>query len=357
MTEADLPKSEEVAEEDFGLKQSRELAATMDHWLVLFDAELLHAGLPPSQRPLQALLMLFREGAVEVRSGDDPIEGMERPTEHLEKLWFRILYDAVEYWYRERYGAHAMSAGGTAPLTGAVMIHGAPFVLSVPANRSKVETVGETCWMYFEESLGEGEDATSWIVNGPDLSKLDETTRSGVAAEAAHAANVLRCVEFRRMTFNSEGDHEVRKLVQSTLTYLGQAAERMASFRSPQIGPAWFDLQMANEAALKAVIRVRSGTQPKIHPLSDLLERAGKHGVSFDASRVCGWPSFNEISDWRYGQGNPRGIADLYSAYRLTLDIVEASMKQITPGMKPGFGVLIKYAPWKTKDATGRFRE
>ena len=248
MTKADMPKSADEAEEDFGLKQSRQLAETMDQWLDLFDAELLGAGRPPSQRPLQALLMLFHAGAVEVRSGDDSIEGMERPTGHIDKIWFRILYDAVEYWYQERYGAQAMKAGGTAPLIGAVMIHGAPFLLSVPANRSKVEAAGETCWMYFEESLGEGEDATSWIVNGPDLSKLDETSRSGISAEAAHAADVLRCVEFRRVTFNSTGDHEVQKLIQSTLTYLGKAAERVASFRTPEIGPAWFDLQLANEA-------------------------------------------------------------------------------------------------------------
>ena len=199
MTEADLPKSAAEAEEDFGLKQSRELAATMDHWLVLIDKDLLDQGVPPAQRPLRALLMLFRSGAVDVRAGDHPIAGLDSPVEHTEKLWFRVLFDAVEYWYINRYGSHAMQAGGTAHLIGAVMIHGAPFVLSVPANRSKVESVGETCWMYFEESLGEGEDATSWIVNGPDLSKLDETTCIGVAAEAAHIAVVLRCVEFRRV--------------------------------------------------------------------------------------------------------------------------------------------------------------
>lgn len=357
MTGAELPKPMETAEEDIGLKQSRELSTTMDHWLVLFDADLLDQGVPPSQRPLRALLMLFREGAVEVRAGEDLIAGMESPVEHTDELWFRILFDAVEYWYINRYGSHAMEAGGTAPLIGAVMIHGAPFVLSVPANRSKVETVGETCWMYFEESLGDGEDATSWIVNGPDLSKLDEATRFGVAAEAAHAANVLRYIEFRRVTFNSSGDHEVQKLIQSTLTYLGQAAERIASFRSPEIGLAWFDLQMANEAALKAVIRMKTGTQLFIHHLDRLLEEASKHGVVFEAKRLAGWPSVRKISDWRYGQGNPLGVADLFSAYHLTLDLVQASMGQIVPGMQPGFRILIKYAPWKTKDATGRFRE
>jgi hypothetical protein len=150
--------------------------------------------------------------------------------------------------------------------------------------------------MYFEESLGEGEDATSWIINGPDLSRLDETTRFGIVAEAAHAADVLRCVEFRRVTFNSNGDHEVQKLIQSTLTYLGKAAERMASFRSSEIGPAWFDLQMANETALKAVIRMRSGKKQMIHTLGELLKEAVNHGVSFEASRVARWPPFKEIS-------------------------------------------------------------
>ena len=53
MTEVNLPKPVEMAEEDVGLKQSRELAATMDHWLVLFDADLLDQGMPPSQRPLR----------------------------------------------------------------------------------------------------------------------------------------------------------------------------------------------------------------------------------------------------------------------------------------------------------------
>lgn len=347
----------EQANENPGIRQSQELAAAMDHWLALFDEALLEEGLAPAQRPLQALLMLFREGALEVRAGDDLMAGADHPSEHIEKLWFRILYDAVEYWYIDRYGSRAMEARGTAPLLGATMIHGAPFLISVPAYRSKVETVGETSWMYFEEGLGEGEDAIKWIVNGPDVSRLDEGARRAVSDEATRTATVLRFVEFRRVTFRSDGDHEVQKLIQSTLFYLGQAAERLASFRSPEIGPAWFDLQMANEAALKAVIRSKSTKQPKIHPLADLLTIAEKHGVSFDGSRLAGWPTFTEISDWRYGQGHPRSIADLYLAYRLTLDLVHESMNQIVPGMKPGFGLLIKYAPWKTKDATGRFRE
>ncbi len=357
MTESDQPANGVPSKEDFGLKQTHQLAAEMDHLLELFDTELSHQELSLSKRPLQALMMLFREGAIEVKAGEERIDELANLSEHAEKLWFRVLFDTVEYWYVDRYGSNAMAARGTAALLGAVMIRGVPFAISVPANRTKVETDGETAWMYFEEGLGDGEEATSWIVNGPDLSKLDHEARALVVVEARRTVEVLRYVEFRRVTFRSDDDHEVQKLIQTTLTYLKQAAERLVSFLGPEIGPAWFDLQMANEAALKAVIRKETGSQPKIHPLGELLGLAGKHGVTFDAAKLSTWPSFNDLSDWRYGQGNPPGIIELYGAYRLTLDLVQAGMNQIAPSMKPGFGLLLRYSPWKTKDAAGRFRE
>lgn len=357
MTEPDQPANGVPPKEDSGLKQTHQLAAKMDHWLKLFDTELSQQELSLSQRPLRALMMLFREGAIQVRAGEEQIDEPANLSGHMEKRWFRALFNAVEYWYVDQYGANAMAARGTVALLGAVMIRGIPFAISVPANRTKVEMDGETAWMYFEEGLGDGEDAVSWIVNGPDLSKLDQEARALVVAEARRTVEVLRYVEFRRVTFRSGGDLEVQKLIQATVTYLKQAADRLVSFQGPEIGPAWFDLQMANETALKAVIRKETGSQPMIHPLGDLLTLASKHGVVFDVAKLSSWPSFKDISDWRYGQGNPPGITELYGAYRLTLELVQASMKQIAPSLKPGFGILLRYSPWKTKDAAGRFRE
>lgn len=342
---------------DSGLEQSRELAEEMDHWLDLFDRDLSDQEVPLFQRPLQALMMLFREGAIEVNAGDERIDDPKNLGESVEKLWFRVLFDAVEYWYVERYGAPAMKSGGNAALKGAQMIREVPFAISVPANRKVLEEEGELAWMYFEDGLGEGEDTTAWIVDGPDLSKLEREARETVDAEAKRTAEILRAIEFRRVTFRSDGDHEVHKLIQSTLTYLSQAARRMVSGQGPEIGPAWFDLQMANEAALKAVIRNDTGKQPHIHPLDDLLRRAKQHGVVFESSRISGWPRFSDISDWRYGQGSPPGVARLYSAYQVSLELVSACMSQIKPGMGSGFGVLIKYTPWRTKNALGEYRE
>lgn len=357
MTKPNQTEDDEPAELDFGLKQSRELAESMDHWLDLFDRDLSDQELPLSQRPVQAVMMLFREGVIEVKAGDERIDDPENIGESVEKLWFRVLFDAVEYWYVERYGAPAMKSRGNAALRGAQMIRDVPFTILIPANRKVLEEEGELAWMYFEDGLGEGEDATAWIVDGPDISKLESGARATVVAEAKRTAEILRAIEFRRVTFRSDGDHEVQNLIQSTLTYLSQAASRMVSGQRPEIGPAWFDLQMANEAALKAVIRSNTDTQPHIHQINELLSRAQQHGVVFDSTRISSWPPFSDISDWRYGQGSPPGIALLYSAYQVSLELIFACMSLITPGMQAGFGLLVRYSPWKTMNALGDYRE
>lgn len=343
-------------EQDFGLKQSRELAAAMDHWLELFDTDLSEQGLALSERPLQAAFMLIREEAVVVEAGEEGLSNIDVIADHLEKIWFRILYDAIEYWYQDRYGTAAMTANGNASLVGAVMVRGAPFLISGPANRSDLEEEGEKLWMYFEEGLGEGEDAASWIVDGPNLSKLDHGARDKVVAEATNIATTLRYVEFRRVTFRSDGDHEIQKLIQATLTYLTKAAERLVSQRTSELGPAWFDLQMANETALKTVIRKKTGKQMRVHSLDELLENASKYGVVFDSNLLSTWPRFGELSDWRYGQGHPLGIMHFYYCYLVTLSLVRACMAKINPGMKPGFGILVKYKPWSARNAAGIYR-
>ncbi len=357
MSEPHPTKDTAPTETDTGLRQSRKLADHLHHWLDLFDGDLADEELPLSQRPLRALMMLFREGAITVNAGDKRIADPENLGESVEDLWFRVLFDAVEYWYIERYGAPAMEAKGNAALIGAQMIRSVPFAISVPANRVVLEKEGELAWMYFEDGLGEDEDATSWIVGGPNLSKLESEARETAVAEATRTAEILRSIEFRRVTFRSDGDHEVQKLLQSTQTYLSQAARRMVSGRRSEIGFAWFDLQMANEAALKAVIRSSTGEQPHIHPLDNLLGCAQQHGVVFKSSRLSSWPRFSDISDWRYGQGSPPGTAKLYSAYQVSLELVRACISQITPGMAAGFGILIRYSPWKAQNALGEYRE
>lgn len=343
--------------EDLGLDQRRELAAQMDHWLDLFDRDLEDLECRPSSRPIRALMMLFQTGAAEVRAGDTLLSGEDGLDGNMEQMWFRVMFDAVEYWYLERYGETVMQENGNDELIGAVSIRGVLRKVAVPLHRRKVEVEAEQSWIYFEDGLGEGEDAASMIVDAPDLSKLEQDSRNSVIAEATLAADVLRSINFRTVTFRSDGDQEVRKLIQSTATYLQQAAVKMVSFQDNERGPAWFDLQMTNEAAMKSVILNQTKAQPRVHHIAQLIGSANRCGLNFDTKKFEHWPAFSDISDWRYGQGYPSSFADLYRAYQMTLELVHACMGQFIPEMKPGFGLLIKYAPHKLKNAAGEFRE
>jgi|GEM_PF-2151443 len=335
---------------DFCKWQSKEISSRMNHLLELIDEELGADEVHPSKRPLEAIIRLYQEGLIEVSHGDMRVD-IDALPKCLDSLWFRVLYAGVEYWYENRFGAAAIAAQGTSPLEGAVMIRGVPFLLRVPTNRSVVHEEGETAWMYFEEEIGEGEQAEEWVVDGPDLSKLSEPERENLISEAERVASVLRFIEFRRVVPHEKYDEEVQKLISVTLTYVQEAARRMVSARQGERGPAWFDLQMVCESALKAVIRRQTGRQPHSHDLSGLLEKAMRFGVVFDDTRLSSWPKFTDISEWRYAQGSPPGLKDQYLSYCIALDIARAAMENIPTEIKPGFGVLLKYAPWKMNTA------
>lgn len=330
---------------DPNLEQNKNLSKEMNHWLELFDEDFVETEVLLSRRPLEAVMLLLSSGAIELKFGEDSVD-VSKPYEHLDQIWFQVLYAAVEYWYIERFGFAAVSGQGTAPLEGVVIISGVSFSLVLPANRSKVEIEGEQAWMYFEESMGEGEQVEDWIIDGPNLSKFDATDTDLILSTAIMIANTLRYVEFRRI-FTKLDDPEIRTLVATVLTYLTQAAKRISSNRTDERGPCWFDLQMANESALKAVLRLKTGRQPNIHDLSELLKRAVEYKIDFDGSHLDSWPSFSDISDWRYGQGTPLGLEKQYQAYLMTLHLVRAAMQQIPTNMNSGFGLLLRYAPWK----------
>jgi len=317
----------------------------MGHWLELYDKELSLRETPLPARPRDALFMLFRDGGVRLRSGDAPID-LSKPVDHVETEWFHILYDAVRFWYKARFGAEAMRPRGSAPLEGVVTLHGTPFLLVVPTNRKEVEEEGKTAWIYFEDAVGDDEDAISWIDDRPALSTLTDQSRQLLAQEATEVAGTLRFVEYRQLAASINDDQEARKLVVSTSTYLQQAARRIVSGATRERGPAWFDLQMAAEAALKATLRHSTGDQPRTHNLPKLLASAREHGVVLDDAVFADWPVANDIIEWRYGQGDPWNLYWLLKAYRSALKVARAAMTVMPVGLKPGFGVLLEYPTW-----------
>lgn len=255
--------------------QAELLARKMSHYLELFDEELQYLEVDLPDRPLRALIKLLLSGGIALRFGDERVD-LSNPSDHAEEQWFKALYAALDYWYAHRYGAERVSPHNRkSELHGAVSIRGEVYSLLLPANRGKVEVEGELAWMYFEDGLGEGEDPVRWIIDAPKPDSLQEAEKERLRKEAGVVASTLRYIEFRRVAADRTRDPEAQKLVQATLMYLQHAAKRMVEGGGgAERGPAWFDLQMANESALKAAIRQATGVHPHTHSLVGLLNKS-----------------------------------------------------------------------------------
>ncbi len=95
---------------------------------------------------------------------------------------------------------------------------------------------------------------------------------------------------------------------------------------------------MANECFLKGLClqRSKSKTYRRIHPIKDLVEDARLCGLKFDSKRFDSWPSFQEMSDLRYGTGTRNDVMEVYKAYLLTLELCHAAATALNIGADTG---------------------
>jgi HEPN domain-containing protein len=327
--------------------QPQRLADLTSHWFELFDQSYTCEGVPLSDRPLRAILELLRSGAAELRFGDDALV-MGEPWEHAATPWFRALYTGAERWYVERYGVKAMKSKGNPPLRGVTLVRGTPFLVNVPMHRKKVEQEGRLAWMYFEDRIGDGEDPMSWVQNRPNYAKLEESQRASDVERLHEVCNRLRGINYRLL--GAKTDDVSKGFRQAVRSYLESAADRIQVGELNGLAFAWFDLQMAIEAALKLAHHTILGSYAKTHDIKGMLSALEQRGVSFDQTRLADWPQFAEMSDLRYAQSPPGNVATLFDAYQLALDVVLATLSVLRPALGPGAGFLIKRPPWLLDD-------
>jgi hypothetical protein len=311
--------------------------------LELLDGYYSSEEVPLPERSIKALREMLEFGFVEVTCL--PREKVERWTEYMDTPWFRALFLGVEEWYRDQYGAEALAARGNLPLRGVILLRGSPFSLRVPIHRKKIESPSKTAWMYMEAGIGEGENPQEWIVQRPNLERFSEAQRLDADADLHHVASSLRAIQ-HHLLGAAYDDDEQRGLRASTRSYIERAANRITAQTVEEFAFAWMDLQMSAEAALKLVIHRGSGSYPRTHSLDRLLISAQSFGVFFDEQWLATWPSFKVISNRRYGTDYMAGLAELYCAYKLILDLIVACVRTVDPPVPSGAGILLHVAPW-----------
>jgi hypothetical protein len=296
--------------------------------------------LPLRTRPWRAARLFVERVVVDVSGG--LTEDFE------EQPWFAIIYHHVEQWYRDHYGA-AFEGNPGAVAMGVVLIRDIPVQVHVPLTTVRVETPGETIWVRFPNTVEQDEAPLSWLVESPNLGRLDEPERAKLAAVVSEVATALRVVNIHLMAVEPV-DETISGFVGGVMSELRTAAQSIQRDDPKQWGSALWALQMTMERTLKGLSQQQRGRFRESHDLFVLFD-----DVSFQCDRnlLKKLPRSDEIMNLRYGLGDKTNIDEVIDAYMAALSIVSAASRSFKRKLSfGGGGILIRKPPWITLPTT-----
>lgn len=325
------------------LDDSKSLESHIAEVLPHLDERLAAEGAPLSGRATQAAVAYAKHFVTEVEVKDREPEKPGSTADILASDWFRQLYRAVEQWYRERYG-EALDRTHTGTVAGVVPIFGTPFRLDVPV---VVRSPGEsnTIWIGFPAEVLNEEDVLAWVQTPPNLAKLDSKERRKLEKLVTEIANELRRTRNTLLSVEAGGE-QFEGLKAGIMPRLEQAAELIASGRPETVQPAYWELQVACEHALKLLELQQTGTFTETHDLFVLYDRITQPPPSCTRDTLKGVPRWEEMIDLRYGQGSRTDVGECFAAYRKALRIVTGAVSSLKHHKLHEARFQIQAPPW-----------
>ncbi|WP_027547601.1 hypothetical protein [Bradyrhizobium sp. WSM2254] len=291
-------------------------------------------------RPFEAAAMFVKDCVFEVSNDPDKDDFAAKP-------WFAIIYHHVEAWYRETYG-DAMKRGAGNVACGVVLVRDLPVELAVPLTRSKVETPGETAWLFFPVTVEQDEDPLDWLMAAPSLATLNKAAKEGVGKDAVAIATALRSIRIDFMGIEPHDD-AVFGLLEGVLAEFESAARQMLRAEPTGRASALWTLQMAVERTLKAFAQHKAGTFRQIHNLYELFDDVAGYGTGADRNLLKKLPRDRDVMSDRYGLRGTPTIWETYEAYKAALLLVSSLSRHFKRKINVGGGgVLLRKPPWTT---------
>lgn len=307
--------------------------------LEMADRVLAERQLPVSERPLAALIQLVHWQLVAGPDGQPiPLDGASIAKDEV----FRPLGKMIGQWYHQHYGKSKMSPASD-KLAGFVLVRMSPFLIGVPSTITERGDVPDTAWLHFTDSVSPHEDVLEWLVDRPVLDGLHDL--ESLRQEITAVASDLRFIYTASIAILSGDDEQLLAFVRGVRSHLDQAARRVVNQRTQDVAESYWEMQMAAEVALKALLLQRTGTFPYIHSLRGLLKSVSGFDPSFTAAMLKDFPEDHETIRRRYGTGTV-SWKDAYGHYRVILVLVRSAMERMKRAGLSGASICIRKAPW-----------
>ncbi|MBB4087108.1 hypothetical protein [Sphingomonas carotinifaciens] len=292
--------------------------------LDVIDRVLAEEDVPLVRRPLKAAREFVRFCILQVRTEAGP-----EPTQpggfldYMDSEWFKVVYARTVAWYRSRYG-EIMVGGSGRTVDACTMVLGTAFRMTVPLVTSRPATPGKTVWLHWPERVADDEDALAWIDRPPNFSAMPRGDGLKARRLANAIAGRLRSIHCG-MTTVEAADPRVGELSDPIISHLGQAAAQIAEGGPIETRRAQWELRMACELSLKMLSQQRGGSFTETHDLYVLHDRLPAGKAPFDRTLLTRIPKWEAMAEWRYGGGPVVTVADAFSRYRATLQLVDGA--------------------------------
>lgn len=324
------------------------IASAIAERLPALDSILASEEISLDERPFRAALYFAQFFVLEIRDGDRQwTPDLESPDFVAEK-WFRALYQEIESWYRNRYGA-ALEQSPPTVVNGFVLIWGTPFALKVPVTVTTPGRPGKTVWVSFPDSVLENENPASWLVAPPNLSAMSDFEQEEVVVQCKEIASLLRSIRVKMMGIT--GNSVVQGFINGVRLHVEVASEHVVREQRGGATPrAYWELQMACECAYKALAQGRGGSFRETHDLFLLHDDVESYGLAVSRELLKKLPRWKTMVELRYGQVADPAIASFYEAYKTMLQVVDAVLAPIVIFGVGKASFEISKAPWLSEE-------
>jgi hypothetical protein len=309
--------------------------------LEYIDRVMIPAAEPVPNRPLYAAMVLVKEFIPAVMDGDIEEQIDPDSPEWLESTWFRHIYRAVERWYQDKYGdalRRPMADGATA----VVLILQRPYLVTFPTS---VVTPGKVARVRFPDSVLEEEEPLQWIQNPPNLKRLSEDDLKGILETLKEVVSAIRRIDVALLGTSDEGP--LLHLRSGVLQHLYAAAQLAASNHvRGNVQRAYWELQMACELPMKALVQYRTGEVLATHSLFTMRERAVALGAAIEGRWINQLPGASEVLQLRYAQGSRDDVTQWFVSYQAALSVISAAIAPMVTGRFEWAEIWLRQPPW-----------
>jgi HEPN domain-containing protein len=321
---------------------NEQLKELIEMQLEMVDDWYAEQGISVNQRLLKATIL--------IAGNCISSESTPESTNVVDKPWFPVVFELVEYWYKDRYGEDYFNQDNREFRSGIVTIYNNPFEVRIPLTIFKPEEVGKTVWITFPNEVLDEEEPLDWIQNKPNLNRLNDDQLDCLEKDIIEVSSSIRNIHMGLISADFTEPPNTT-LAGSIQTHLSHAATNILQSRTEDLSLSFWECHLAVEKVIKLYLRQKNLSPPNTHDLNKLRRLTEQHiqsGVLDEQfSRLV---SDKDAIKYRYGEHEDVTLAHAIGNYRDTLKIVEFFAEALNRKRDlNNLSMLVKILPWMQK--------